>query len=228
MRQKRSEEEIDSSPEEAEKASDEKGSLDLAEQLRMERENVEQLKAQLQQATSEKESWMNKYYSSLADVQNLRKDIQKEGENARKFAAEPVLKKLIPFMQSMDQAFRYEPTDDPKSASWIKGIHMAYRQLIKALEELEIKEIDPAPGDAFDAYTMEAVGAVVSDEPDLVSEVLMRGFTLHGRLIQPASVTVTVTADEAPGKEPEAEKEATEPAEQSDEKKEEASEEKSE
>lgn len=228
MRQKRSEEEIDSSPEEAEKASDEKGSLDLAEQLRMERENVEQLKAQLQQATSEKESWMNKYYSSLADVQNLRKDIQKEGENARKFAAEPVLKKLIPFMQSMDQAFRYEPTDDPKSASWIRGIHMAYRQLIKALEELEIKEIDPAPGDPFDAYTMEAVGAVVSDEPDLVSEVLMRGFTLHGRLIQPASVTVTVTADEAPGEEPEAEKEATEPAEQSDEKKEEAPEEKSE
>ena len=180
---------------ESEKA-DEVDSPDPEEELRIERENVEQLKAQLLQMTSEKESWMNKYYTSLADVQNLRKDIQRDSEKARKFAAEPILRKLIPFMQSMDQAFRYEPTDDPKSASWIKGIHLAYRQLTKALEELEIREIDPKIGSPFDAYTMEAMGTVEGDKPDLVGDVLMKGFTLHDRLIQPASVLVTVPRTE--------------------------------
>ncbi len=164
----------------------------LLAQLKTERANVEQLKGQLAQAQQEKESWMNKYYSSLADVSNLRKELQRDNELATKYAAEPFLKDLIPFMTSLDQAFRFEPSDDPKAKSWVKGIHLAYKQLLQALEKQGVEQIEPKPGDRFDSRYMEAMQTVEGDKPDTIVSVWMKGFSLKGRLIQPAAVVVMV------------------------------------
>lgn len=182
---KAEEEDSDIEVETGEKKEDEKDPLEI------EKKNVEILKAQLAQAQAEKESWMNKYYSSLADISNLRKEIQRDNEVVIKYAAEPFLKDLIPFMTSMDQAFRFEPADDPKAQGWIRGIHLSYKQLLQALEKQGVKQIAPEPGDKFDSRYMEAMQTVEGDEPDLVHSVWMKGFTLKDRLIQPAAVVVT-------------------------------------
>lgn len=158
----------------------------------IDKKNVEILKEQLEKATKEKDEWMNKYYSQYADIQNLRKQIAKDNEVLIKYAGEPFLKSIIPFMISMEQSFKYEPKDDPKAEGWIKGIHLSYKQLLSALEKEGVKIIEPKEGDKFDPTYMEAVATYEANEPDIIRNVYMKGYTLKERLIYPANVEVSV------------------------------------
>lgn len=158
----------------------------------IDKQNIEILKEQLEKATKEKDEWMNKYYSQYADIQNLRKQIAKDNEVLIKFAGEPFLKSIIPFMISMEQSFKYEPQDDPKAQGWIKGIHLSYKQLLSALEKEGVKIIEPKEGDKFDPTYMEAVATYEAEKPDIVRNVFMKGYMLKDRLVYPANVEVSV------------------------------------
>lgn len=164
--------------------------------LKREKDNVELLKKQLAQCQTEKEQWMNKYYTNLADIKNLRAEIERDAKFARDYAAEPFIKSLIPFLSSMDQAFRFEPKDDPKAEGWIKGIHLSYKQLLKSLEEENVKIIEPKVGDEFDARYMEAVDSVEGEKANLIAQVWMNGAMYREHLIKPATVVVTVKKPE--------------------------------
>lgn len=158
----------------------------------LDEKNVEILKEQLIKAEKDKAEWMNKYYAQYADIQNLRKEIARDNETVLKYAGEPFLKSLVPFMVSLDQAFKYEPKDDPKAQGWIKGIHLSYKQLLSALEKEGVKIIDPKPGDKFDPKSMEAVATYEDEKGDVIRNVYMKGYFLKERLITPASVEVSI------------------------------------
>ena len=106
------------------------------------KKNVEMLKEQLSQLRDEKDKWMNKNYQELADVQNLRKEIQRDNQSLLEYRAMPFIEKLVPFLNSMDMAFKSEPKD-PAVKSWIDGIHMSYKQLWQVMAEEGLTEIDP-------------------------------------------------------------------------------------
>lgn len=156
----------------------------------MAKANEELLKSQLASERAEKEKWMNKYYQELADIQNLRKDIQKDNQSLLEYRAMPFVEKLIPFFNSMDMASKSEPKD-PSVKSWIEGIHMAYRQLWSSLESEGFKEVNPKAGDRFDPKFMEAIQVVDGDEDNLIASVMMKGYRLKERSVTPAMVVVT-------------------------------------
>ena len=196
----------DKKPEGGQAAVKDEPKSNVVDELELERQTNGKLKELLKAAESERDSWMNKYYGSLADVQNLRKEIERDNQVVLKYAGEPFLKELIPFMQSLDQAFRFEPTSDPKSTAWIKGIHLSYKQLLAALSKQGVSMIEPKVGDKFDPSVMEAFETVEADKPDLVHSVWMKGFKLKDRLVQPAAVVVTVERRQPAPVKPEAPK----------------------
>ncbi len=165
----------------------------LKADLDRELKNEENLKDMLAQSQREKEEWMNKFCGELADVQNLRKDIQRDNESALKYRAEPFVQQLVPFLNSFDMAFKSEPQDEA-AKGWVEGMHMIYKQLMKALGDEGISEINPVKGEPFDPHTMEAIQSIPGDKPDLVASVFLKGYKLKDRLIRPASVLVTVVA----------------------------------
>lgn len=154
------------------------------------KKNVEMLKEQLSQLRDEKDKWMNKYYQELADVQNLRKEIQRDNQSLLEYRAMPFIEKLVPFMNSMDMAFKSEPKD-PAVKSWIDGIHMSYKQLWQAMAEEGLTEIDPKVGDEFDPAWMQSMQTVDGEKDDAVAQVFMKGYKLKNRLVSPAMVVVT-------------------------------------
>lgn len=154
------------------------------------KKNVEMLKEQLSQLRDEKDKWMNKYYQELADVQNLRKEIQRDNQSLLEYRAMPFIEKLVPFMNSMDMAFKSEPKD-PAVKSWIDGIHMAYKQLWQVMAEEGLTEIDPKLGDEFDPAWMQSMQTVDGEKDDAVAQVFMKGYKLKNRLVSPAMVVVT-------------------------------------
>lgn len=154
------------------------------------KKNVEMLKEQLSQLRDEKDKWMNKYYQELADVQNLRKEIQRDNQSLLEYRAMPFIEKLVPFLNSMDMAFKSEPKD-PAVKSWIDGIHMSYKQLWQVMAQEGLTEIDPKVGDEFDPAWMQSMQTVDGEKDDAVAQVFMKGYKLKNRLVSPAMVVVT-------------------------------------
>lgn len=154
------------------------------------KKNVEMLKEQLSQLRDEKDKWMNKYYQELADIQNLRKEIQRDNQSLLEYRAMPFIEKLVPFLNSMDMAFKSEPKD-PAVKSWIDGIHMSYKQLWQVMAQEGLTEIDPKVGDEFDSAWMQSMQTVDGEKDDAVAQVFMKGYKLKNRLVSPAMVVVT-------------------------------------
>lgn len=161
------------------------------------KKNVEMLKEQLSQLRDEKDKWMNKYYQELADIQNLRKEIQRDNQSLLEYRAMPFIEKLVPFLNSMDMAFKSEPKD-PAVKSWIDGIHMSYKQLWQVMAEEGLTEIDPKVGDEFDPAWMQSMQTVDGEKDDAVAQVFMKGYKLKNRLVSPAMVVVTKKAEKKP------------------------------
>lgn len=163
----------------------------------VDKKNVEMLKEQLSQLRDEKDKWMNKYYQELADVQNLRKEIQRDNQSLLEYRAMPFIEKLVPFLNSMDMAFKSEPKD-PAVKSWIDGIHMSYKQLWQVMAEEGLTEIDPKVGDEFDPAWMQSMQTVDGEKDDAVAQVFMKGYKLKNRLVSPAMVVVTKKVEKKP------------------------------
>lgn len=160
-----------------------------------EKSDLEMLKEQVKDLASEKDKWMNKYYEELADVQNLRKEIARDNQSMLEYRAMPFVERLVPFLNSMDMAFKSEPKD-PTLKSWMDGLHMSYKQLWQTLSEEGLTEIDPKEGDKFDPAWMQSMQSVDGKEPDLVAKVFMKGYKLKNRLVSPAMVVVTKLAED--------------------------------
>jgi molecular chaperone GrpE len=123
---------------------------------------------------------------ALADTENVRKRLQAEAANAQKYAIERFARELLPVVDSLEAAV--------KSAD-VSGIEVIARQLKGALEKVDVREIDPAPGERFDPHREEAMAAVETPpgevrEPNTVVAVMQKGYTLHDRVLRPALVTV--------------------------------------
>lgn len=161
------------------------------------KKNVEMLKEQLSQLRDEKDKWMNKYYQELADIQNLRKEIQRDNQSLLEYRAMPFIEKLVPFLNSMDMAFKSEPKD-PAVKSWIDGIHMSYKQLWQVMAQEGLTEIDPKVGDEFDPAWMQSMQTVDGEKDDAVAQVFMKGYKLKNRLVSPAMVVVTKKVEKKP------------------------------
>lgn len=161
------------------------------------KKNVEMLKEQLSQLRDEKDKWMNKYYQELADIQNLRKEIQRDNQSLLEYRAMPFIEKLVPFLNSMDMAFKSEPKD-PAVKSWIDGIHMSYKQLWQVMAQEGLTEIDPKVGDEFDPAWMQSMQTVDGEKNDAVAQVFMKGYKLKNRLVSPAMVVVTKKVEKKP------------------------------
>ena len=153
---------------------------------------IERLK---QEAAEAKE----RYLRTLAEFENAKKRLHREKEEFSKYAAEAVLRELLPIVDSLDHALvAVDKQSDPEAV--IKGVHLIYRQLLGLLEKEGIKRIATV-GEPFDPHRHEAVAQVEAQggqaDGTIVEEVQV-GYTMHGKVIRPAMVKVAQQTTEHP------------------------------
>ena len=134
--------------------------------------------------------WKNKYYEAYADMDNLRKHIEKDHAQVMKYRSQGFLEALLPSFDNFYNCFKFKPSD-PTLAAYCKGFEMMYNQMSATLENEGVKEIVPSVGDKFDHTTMQAVEVVEGEEDDLVTTVQLKGYMLKDRLVRPAMVVVS-------------------------------------
>ncbi len=129
-----------------------------------------------------------KYLRALADYQNLLKQTAREKEEFARYANESLIRDFIPVYDYLKLSLAHAPADD----KWLEGVKHVLGQFKKVLAEAGVVEITAA-GQPFDHALMEAIETEDTDEADkdnLVARELKTGYSLNGKVIIPARVSV--------------------------------------
>ncbi|MBM3857720.1 MAG: nucleotide exchange factor GrpE [Verrucomicrobia bacterium] len=140
---------------------------------------------------------VNKYRDqslrAAADLENFRKRMAREKEEAIRYANVSLLEKLIPILDNFELGLEVAKTaSDGSAASIAQGLSMVQRQLADFIKDHGVTAVE-AVGQPFDPKLHEAIGhephAQIS-EGSVISQV-RRGYKLVDRLIRPAAVIVS-------------------------------------
>ena len=126
-----------------------------------------------------------------AEMDNFRKRTLKEKEDLRQYAAEELIRSLLPTLDGFDRALLHRDENVP--AAFYQGLELIYRDLREVLGRAGVTPID-ATGQIFDPNLHQAVETVEDPgrrEHEIVAE-LQRGYKLKNRLLRPAIVKVAV------------------------------------
>lgn len=147
----------------------------------------------LQQALEEIAVHQDAALRAEAEMQNLRRRVDRDIQNAHKFGIERLLQGLLPVVDSIEKAIETSeqaetPADDPQ----LEGIKLCHKLFVDVLVKEGIEAVDPQ-GEPFDPNLHQALSMVESAdlEPNSVIAVIQRGYTLYQRLIRPALVIVS-------------------------------------
>ena len=122
-----------------------------------------------------------------AEGENIRRRANDDIDKARKFALEKFSGELLAVKDSLDAAVLIEAAD---VQSYKDGIQITIKQLASVFEKFNIAEVNPV-GEKFDPNKHQAISMLDnSGEPNTVTSVLQKGYTLNERVLRPALVMV--------------------------------------
>ncbi|MCC6757450.1 MAG: nucleotide exchange factor GrpE [Arenimonas sp.] len=144
--------------------------------------DLEQLKAAVAQMQEER-------LRERAELDNQRKRLARDVEQARKFANERLLGDLLPVFDSLDAGLAAAGTE-PNPLR--EGLELTFKQLLKVAADNGLQRVDPV-GQAFDPDRHQAISRTDGAEhaPDTVVQVFQKGYLLNDRLLRPALVVVS-------------------------------------
>jgi molecular chaperone GrpE len=122
-----------------------------------------------------------------AEGENIRRRAMDDIDKARKFALEKFSNELLAVKDSLDAALNVGNAD---VESYKNGVELTVKQLGAVFEKFNIAEINPV-GEKFDPNKHQAISMLEnSGEPNTVTSVLQKGYTLNDRVLRPALVMV--------------------------------------
>ena len=123
-----------------------------------------------------------------AEIENQRKRLQRDLEQARKFANERLLGDLLPVCDGLERGLATQTAD---AAGLREGMELTLRALLKVADANGLKPVDPV-GQPFNPEQHQAVSLVEApgSAPDTVVATIQKGYVLNDRLLRPALVTV--------------------------------------
>ena len=113
-----------------------------------------------------------------ADFENYKKRILKQQTEHLERAAETLVDKLLPVLDTFDLARAHG-----------QGLDQVYATLLEVLAKEGLERIDPV-GREFDPNEADAVAHEEGDGAQVVSAVLRPGYRWKGRVLRPAMVKV--------------------------------------
>ncbi len=127
-----------------------------------------------------------------ADMTNMKRRNEEEIAKAYKYDGEELIKKLLPIVDNFERAIMLDDDNlTDELSKFLSGFKMIYTRLKKILDDFEVKEID-ALNKEFDPKYHQAVFTVKDDRgPNIVLEVLQKGYMYKDKVIRPAMVKVS-------------------------------------
>lgn len=144
-----------------------------------------------QKALADNKELYDRLLRKQAEMDNFRKRTQREKDDLRQFAAEELIRSLLPTLDGFERALQHR--DEKVPAPFYQGLELIYRDLREVLSRAGLSPIDTA-GEIFDPNLHQAVETVADRgrrEHEIVAE-MQRGYRLKNKLLRPALVKVAV------------------------------------
>lgn len=153
--------------------------------------SIEELSKQLAEAERKVQEHWESLLRQRAESENLRKRVERDLENIRKYALEKFAKELITVKDSMELGLEAVSKPDIDIETVRDGIALTLKLLTDTLEKSEIVTLDPL-NEKFNPQWHEAM--VMQPAPGVeegtVIFVHQKGYQLYDRLLRPARVIV--------------------------------------
>jgi molecular chaperone GrpE len=153
----------------------------------------EGLKREMESLKKEYDSVYDRLLRKQAEFENFRKRVDREKSEFTQFASAELMKELLNALDSFDLALRNASGDGGGRENTLRGLELIYKQIQDTLARFGLKPIE-AKGKTFDPNYHQAVSTQTSCdvEENIVIEEMRKGYTLNGRLLRPAMVSVSV------------------------------------
>lgn len=155
-------------------------------------ETVAKLRAKLKTCEAESREYLTGWQRAKADLINARKRDDDDRKEFAKFANERLIADIIPALEHYDMAKSHKESWEKADKGWREGVEGIFGQLKRVLTDYGLVEINPI-GQKFDHNLHEALSREPVADPNLdhtVINVIQKGYSLNGKLIRPAKVTV--------------------------------------
>ena len=159
-----------------------------AEQVDPRDEKIANLESQLAEAeTRERESVLR----VKAEMENLRRRTEIDVEKAHKFALEKFVNELLPVLDSLDRALEVANKDNEEMAPMIEGIELTRKSMLDVVAKFGVQVVADI-NVPMDPNVHQAIAMVESEDVAAgnVLMVIQKGYTLNGRTIRAAMVSV--------------------------------------
>lgn len=158
--------------------------------------SIEALQQQLDQARQEAAANLDKAVRTLAEMENLKKRVQKDLEDERKYGLTRFAKELLSVLDSLDLGIQAATGDSPEVVKLREGSELTMKQFEAVFAKFNIETIDPT-GQPFNPEMHQAMvmQPSVTVAPNHVITVFQKGYVLNGRLLRPAMVVVAKAED---------------------------------
>ena len=128
-----------------------------------------------------------------AEMQNLRRRTEQDIEKAHKYGQEKFSTELLSVMDNLERALASASNHEDEAVKAIyDGVDLTLKSFSDCFSKFHIETVDPL-GEPFDPLLHQAMSIQENPdvEPNTVTAVMQKGYTLHGRVIRPAMVMVS-------------------------------------
>lgn len=151
------------------------------------------LEQEIQALQAQLAEMKDKYLRALAEMDNMKKRLQRERENIVKYGVESLLRDFLRIFDAIEKSIHMAEELHPEDSRFIEGNRMVEKLFLEILKQHNVEPIE-AKGMPFDPNYHEAMLHVEREDiliPGLVVDELEKGFMLHDRVLRPARVTVS-------------------------------------
>lgn len=158
--------------------------------------NEDEMRREVSALRAEADAQKDRALRALAEVENVRKRLERERDDARTYSVTRFARDLLTVADNLARALAAVPAEarakaDDSLRAVFEGVEATERELQAALARHGVKPIEAA-GQRFDPHLHQAIAEVPAQgaEPGTVVNVVQSGYTISDRLLRPAMVTV--------------------------------------
>jgi molecular chaperone GrpE len=161
--------------------------------------DIAKLQQQLEEKSQEAQENYHRALRLAAEMENLKKRLDREKADLLQFANESLIKELLPVVDNLELALEHGRQAETPS-SFLEGIELVHQGFLKALARFGVTPLT-AVGQPFDpAYHNAVVQEAAPEVPDCtVLQEMQKGYLMHNRLLRPAMVVVARNTEDTAG-----------------------------
>ena len=153
-------------------------------------DELAELREKLQAKEKESKENYERYLRQVAEVDNFKKRVNREKEDAIRYANENLIRDILPVIDNLERAVAHAQGGG-NGKPLVDGVEMVLRGLLEVFSKHGVVQV-PAVGAVFDPGKHEAMAQIESSEyePNTIINEHHKGYLFRDRLLRPALVTV--------------------------------------